>query len=499
MAEGQGQILSRGICTRCDEPRRTGHSLLHHATPHPTEGPLPPILPAVSRLKDTIHTQNGPPELDTSLGEQQRTAFLILVYLHLYRSLLTPIIPGQDIRVVWTSAVASTNKANETETRLLEVWTTYLDTQSPSLSEVQSLLWSEFPLEHGSTRYTKVIDCLYSEHIPPAFLVHPVIQTTMMATWKVGLRYRDDGERYHMWQRFDALTSPRVMHFLHLLGHLLFVGTLAHYLLYPPPFIVFFDYPRYTSREIFLVVMAASSLFAPWTLHSLSYIQVFLAFVLTLPSEPLPGWLAFTFLHIALMVHMVSLHLPHPPSIAYLLYPSTGVSLSSLLMQCAIRFLLPIIALFLPAVFFTTYLASASLADSPLYHFSVINLVPTDTRTSFLLLFLVVFAFIFSVISSFSTADMSFATSAEPWDRYTPVVGRPARRMFYHAVARYTGYVFFPPFNVLLLIVIIPSFFRFLLGYRGSHAFKEVKVFMWRLSVGVLGAAVGGIWLWGLI
>jgi len=130
-------------------------TLLHHATPHPTEGPLPPILPAVSRLKDTIHTQNGPPELDTSLGEQQRTTFLILVYLHLYRSLLTPIIPGQNIRVVWTSVVASTNKANETETRLLEIWTTYLDTQGPSLLEVQSLLWSEFPLEHDSTRSTK--------------------------------------------------------------------------------------------------------------------------------------------------------------------------------------------------------------------------------------------------------------------------------------------------------------------------------------------------------
>lgn len=294
--------------------------------------------------------------------------------------------------------------------------------------------------------------------------------------------------------------SCRAMHFLHLLGHLLFVGALSHYLLYPPPFIVFFDSPRYTSREIFLVVMAASSLFAPWTLHSLSYIQVFLAFALTLPSEPLPGYLVFTFLHIALTVHMASLHLPYAPSIAYLLYPSTGVSLSSLLMQCVTRFLLPLIALFLPAVLFTSYLVSASLADSPLYRLSVLNLVPMDTRTAFFLLFLLtVFALIFSVAATFSTADMSFATSAEPWDRYTPAVGRLARKMFYRAVTRYTGHVFVPPFNVLLLIVIIPSFLHFLLGYRRSQVFKEMKVTMWRLSVGVLGAVVGGIWLWGLI
>lgn len=130
-------------------------TLLRHAAPHPTGGPLPAILPAVSRLKDTIDTQYGLPEPDTSLGEQERTAFLLLVYLHLYRSLLTPIVSVQDIRMVWTSAIASTNKANETEARLLEIWTTYLDTQSPSLSEVQSLLWSEFPLEYNSTRCTK--------------------------------------------------------------------------------------------------------------------------------------------------------------------------------------------------------------------------------------------------------------------------------------------------------------------------------------------------------
>ena len=116
----------------------------------PTEGPLPAVLPAVARLKNAT---NVSPEPDTSMDEQQQTAFRIIVYLHLYQSLFTSV-PVQDIRTVWTSAKALSNNANETEARLLDRWSTYLDTH-PSLSDVQSLLWSEFLLEHDSTRCTK--------------------------------------------------------------------------------------------------------------------------------------------------------------------------------------------------------------------------------------------------------------------------------------------------------------------------------------------------------
>ena len=133
----------------------------------PTEGPLPAILPAVARLKNAT---NVSPEPDTSMDEQQQTAFRIIVYLHLYQSLFTSV-PVQDIRTVWTSAKALSNNANETEARLLDTWSTYLDTH-PSLSDVQSLLWSEFPLEHDSTRCTKGMsetftkDEFHSTHYP---------------------------------------------------------------------------------------------------------------------------------------------------------------------------------------------------------------------------------------------------------------------------------------------------------------------------------------------
>ena len=283
------------------------------------------------------------------------------------------------------------------------------------------------------------------------------------------------------------------MHFLHLLGHLLFVGTLAYHLLYPPPFIS--DYTGYTFPEVFLVLMAVSSLFVPWTLHCLSHLLILLAFVFTLPSEPLPGSLTFVFLHLALIVHVVSLHLPYPPSIVYLLYPSISVPLSSLLVQSAIRLLLPLMLFFLPALLFATCLVSASLTYSPPFF---VNEVPMDTRASFFLLFvLVVSASLFSFSVSLSATDMSLPTSAEPWDRYTPVVGRSARKMFYRAVARYTGHTFFPPFNVLLLITVIPAFFRQLLGYPRLHVLKEMQMFLWRISVGILAVVVGCIWLWG--
>ncbi|KAI6133211.1 hypothetical protein EDD16DRAFT_1820757 [Pisolithus croceorrhizus] len=459
------------------------------------QGRRPAIFPAVGRLKDAIAANRDIPEFDVHPDE--RTAFLTLAYIHLYQSYFASTARSTDLTSVWTSAKDIASLANDTENRLLDLWSGYLDT-NPSLQEVQSVLWSKFPLRPGSVQCPRVVDSFFAEHVPPAFLTQPVIQATMMATWRIGLRFNDDS-RHQIWQRFDALTSPRAMHFLHLLGHLIFVGTLAHYLLYPPSFITSFSYRWYGTRETFILVIAASSLFAPWTVYSLSYILALLGFLLTLPSAPLPGSLPFIFLHAALMVHVVSLHLPYPPSIVYLLYPNALVPLSTLLVQVILRILLPVTLFLLPALLLTSYLVSASLADTT-PQLSNLNPAPMDSRTSFsLLLLLVIGLLLFAIFTSISVAEMTFVTSGEPWDRYTPAVGRLARKRFYCTVTRHTGYVFFPPFNLLRLVLLVLIFVHSIFGYPQVPMVKKVERIVWRLSVGLFGAVVASIWLWGWV
>lgn len=459
------------------------------------QGRRPAVFPAISCLKDAIAANRDTPEFDVCPDE--RTAFLTLVYIHLYQSCFSSTARSQDLTSVWTSAKDTASLANDTENRLLDLWSGYLDT-NPSLQEVQSVLWSKFPLHPESVQCLRVVDSFFAEHVPPGFLTQPVIQATMMATWEKGLRCNDDS-RHQIWQRFDALTSPRAMHFLHLLGQLIFVGTLAHYLLYPPSFITSFSYHWYGAREISILVIAASSLFAPWTVYSLSYILVLLGFLLTLPSAPLPGSLSFIFLHVALMVHVVSLHLPYPPSIVYLLYPSAFVPLSTLLVQGTLRIFFPITLFLLPALLLTSYLVSASLADTTL-QLSNLNPAPMDSRTSFSIFFLLVFClFLFAIFTSISVAEMTFVTSGEPWDRYTPAVGKLARQRFYCTVIRHTGHVFFPPFNLLRLALFVLTFVCSIFGYPRAPMAKRVEIIIWRASVGLLGAVVASIWLWGSI
>ncbi|KAI6044993.1 hypothetical protein EDC04DRAFT_2637949 [Pisolithus marmoratus] len=424
------------------------------------EGRRPAVLPAVSRLKDAIAANRDISEFDVHPDE--RIAFLTLVHLHLYQSYFTG---SQELTSVWTSAKDIASLSNDTENRLLNLWSEYLDT-NPSLQEVQSILWSEFPSQPESAQCLRVVDSFFAEHVPPAFLAQP---------------------------------SKRAMHFLHLLGHLFFVGTLAHYLLYPPSFIMSFSYRWYGARETLILMVVASSLLAPWTIYSLSYILAFLGFLLTLPSAPLPGSLAFTLLHAALIAHVVSLHLPYPPSIVYLLYPSAFVPLSTLLVQGTLRILLPVTLLLLPALLLTSYLVSASLGD-PTLQLSSLNPAPMESRTSFSLLFLLVIGlFLFAIATSFAAADMSFVTSGEPWDRYTPAVGQLARKRFYCTIIRHTGHVFFPPFNLLRMPLIVIDFVRSVFGYPQAPIVKKLEIVMWRASVGLIGAVVASIWLWGSI
>ncbi|KAH7883758.1 hypothetical protein F5I97DRAFT_1895329 [Phlebopus sp. FC_14] len=467
---------------------------LSNASPLQRTRQRPAVMPQVRRLQDNL------PDILELDGQPEQTAFSLLVYLHLYQSCRASVERAGSHPDIWPSIRDAASKGKLAEQRSLDVWAHYLDTY-PSLPEIQSVLWSRFRLEPNSPAFSRIVDCLQANHAPPALITHPVVQTVMMSTWKYGLHDGGD-ESHHLLRRFDSLTTPRALHLLHLLIQLAFVGVLAHYLLFPPVVFINLGPNEQASRESFLTMMAAASMLVPWTVCSLAYMAVFLAFLLTLPSVPLPGSLAFTSLHIALILHVLSLHLPDTPGLALFLQPRTTLPLTVLVVQSTLRITLPATLFFLPVFLFSSFLVSASLADSPFSVFGTSAVVPApmDTRLWFFIFFvLVTIALLLSVAVSYSVAYTFSLVSTEPWDRYSQPVGLLARKIFYRAVVRHTCHTFFPPFNLLRLFVIIPSFCLSRLGYPPIPGAKAVETTMWRLSIGLLGAIAAGFWLWGLI
>src|SRR5882757_5098383 len=97
----------------------------------------------------------------------------------------------------------------------------------------------------------------------------------------------------------------RVLHLIDILGRLAFVGSLIHYLLYPPRFHITLGQNEQGTREMILTFMSAASLARRWSIHTVPAMLVFPAFVMTLPSVPLPGNVSFSVLHIALLLQLV--------------------------------------------------------------------------------------------------------------------------------------------------------------------------------------------------
>lgn len=46
------------------------------------------------------------------------------------------------------------------------------------------------------------------EHIPPQFLLHPLVEAVVMKGWKYGMNTKSS-QRRSLTERFDALSTPR--------------------------------------------------------------------------------------------------------------------------------------------------------------------------------------------------------------------------------------------------------------------------------------------------
>lgn len=121
----------------------------HNGRPRATEiteaASAPPILPYVAQL----HAQGLPPEddwcPDSLTPEEDRTAFLLLVWLHYMETSKKRTWSVDDIWEQWSTETKDASATVAIEHRIKEIWDTFLGVpRAPA--EVEYVLWRYFPL-----------------------------------------------------------------------------------------------------------------------------------------------------------------------------------------------------------------------------------------------------------------------------------------------------------------------------------------------------------------
>ncbi|KAG2146556.1 uncharacterized protein EDB93DRAFT_1337544 [Suillus bovinus] len=468
------------------------------ASPSFTERPA--VLPAVCRYRSGGLNADG--TLDSQYrfpSDAERTAFMLLVQLHFNESHYGALNDSSDIWENWQHARDASSVTEDTGRRASEILNQFLLNHSSS-SAIQTIFWTAFPLKDTGYRTTRVIDMLTGDHTPPELLTHPIVEAVVIKYWKYGMKAESARDRsLSLIGHFDALSTPRILHFIDFLGRLVFMGSLIHYLLYPPHFRITLGQSEQGTREIALTFMSAASLARSWSIHTLPAMFVFPAFVMTLPSVPFPGSASFSVLHIALLLQLFLLHLPNSPGLPFAIKPESTIPLSTLLSHGATRIVIPVTLFFFPVLLLAIFLVSASLVDTPLSVLTnSLEVAPMDSRFSFFILFITVIMLLLGglavTLAMFPTALSTALTSK--WDRYSREIGLHARRSFVEALIQYEPYYFPVPFNVLQLVVRVPCTVFSWFGRPVTPCTKSIEKVVWRASVGLIGAVISGFGLW---
>ena len=284
----------------------------------------------------------------------------------------------------------------------------------------------------------------------------------------------------------------RVCHCIELICHVAFLVLFAYYLLAPPnrPHTWGSHFDSLGWREIFLIFTPLSLVHIPNAISNALPLFVPLAFLLNVPSVPVPGSISFTILLWVFGLHILRLHLPRSPSPLFILSHRRTLPLASFLTRGLSRMIYPSVLFFLPALLAASFLLSFSVAD--VFLNALIHLLhipspsPMETRVAFLYLFAAILILLTSSCSLLATTLFSPSQkNIDLWDRYSPEVGHVARMALVDTIAPYAGlYKFPPPFNILHLILIrIPCSGANLLGIGAGWGAEAEKV-LWRVMVG---------------
>ncbi|GLB36333.1 hypothetical protein LshimejAT787_0306210 [Lyophyllum shimeji] len=468
------------------------------------ESQLPPISPTVRRVgtlePEQIHLENLVNHDGLNFQDHPtEVAFALTILLHL-RKTRTKASVADDLYEHWLVRENHTRSREVLEEQISEIWASFL-TEYRNIHDIETVLWSRFPLDEGGARAYRVADFLADCDAPPGLISHPVVTSSLEHAWNRGVSSQYPASPTSSWLlRYDTLATPRVTHLIEWTFHLIFLALLVHYVLYPvkPPHTTngWLQY-QYGAREAFLVLLPLS--FAPRSrsLANVSSLLVSFAFVASLPCMPHPGTFPFALMQWAVILHPFGLHLPEVPSHLFLLQRSSSLPLAILVKQAVFGVVGPVLLFFLPLLLLATYSLSLALVDTFLSLSSTaassvtVTVPPIETRFTFLSFLFIVNILLFTSIFVLAATNSLPRPSSEAWDRYSEGIGHSARRALARATASYVDpYTFPPPFNLLhIVLVSVPRAVARYFGFQ-IPGMELVDRMLWRATVGPFTAFV---------
>ncbi|KAJ3719694.1 hypothetical protein C8R42DRAFT_722406 [Lentinula raphanica] len=361
---------------------------------------------------------------------------------------------------------------------IVRIWNGFLS-EFCSAQDIEIILWTEFRID-GKGKPYRVIDFV-TKH--PDLLNDRVIELSLKNRWRRGPPLDSSNTRRYLTPRYDMLCTPWIYHAFDFGSQVAFLILLVLYVL-DPPRPAFYSLPLESigSREIILIVISISAILHSWP-TSVPFALTLLAFIVKLPSTPLPSDFAFNLLLLSLALLLIQLYLPFPPNPFLLFRPDLSLPLAVLIVNRVFGTILKVVSFFLPILLLSVVFLSVALSDV----FLLIDLAPAPMQTRELFLILAVSNFILMVLAVLvlvSTSTFSRETKS-PWDRYSIAIGRRARIEFYNSVIQYSKpYPFPPPFNILYFVLIsIPTYVLPHFDISTSFFFALQKN-LWRIIVG---------------
>ncbi|KAJ8495841.1 hypothetical protein ONZ51_g1487 [Trametes cubensis] len=462
------------------------------------------VFAANMTLEDlpTYSTENLYPQTLSSRPAQ--TAFALCVLLFYRKSIAgDKSARGRDVWTQWREKAQHLVGINDLDALALRVWTEFLEDDGTA-EDVEEVLWSAYPVEPFSAVTVRVVDFLADGDAPQHLSRHTLIYLSLLDTWRYGrCRINGDASTTAALLRFlDRCGTPRVLHIVDLLMHIIYLCVLYHYVNWPPSYVA--RIRLFDTRRTILLVYTLSRLLRPWSRATIPSFLVFYSFALNFPQKVAFGSFTFTLLLLALYWEIVLLHFPVLPSPLLLAPPDLILPLSTLARRSLSWLFIPAV-LFIPGLFVSFFMLQLEM--TPFLSRFGPGLIPTDRSATYLLLFMTFLLFlycaiIYSVLAHpFLAAGQGYKPDMDRWDRYTESVGLEARKGFFHAVRRYgTAYYFPAPFNLIqVLAARIPRFILVTLRRNvAAESITSVDKALWRIVVGPIAVVISGLWLWYL-
>ncbi|KAK7058793.1 hypothetical protein VNI00_001417 [Paramarasmius palmivorus] len=177
---------------------------------------LPFVTPVVRRLdvlsQELLENSHSTDILRPSSLTQDRAlsaAFALLVLLqfrdqriHQQRSLLTP----WDR---WTQESEAEKEICIIDKHIERVWEQWFLDAYCSPKEIETVLWTAFPLEEDKDKTVRVVDFLAKDDPPVYLLTHRVVQYSLFNYWKRGPSVDLATARHYLTTKYDAFYTPR--------------------------------------------------------------------------------------------------------------------------------------------------------------------------------------------------------------------------------------------------------------------------------------------------